>query len=106
MSDDESEEEEERNPLLDLWPDFEPVAQMPTSRLQVSARGSRVVHKKGVAVLMDSYHSSFFADLLCPPPRTGRHARPLDEAAVCSQLGCVSARGGGVLAGCVCWCRC
>lgn len=42
MSDDESEEEEERNPLADLWPEFEPVAQMPTSRLQVSARGCRV----------------------------------------------------------------
>jgi hypothetical protein len=37
---DESEEEEERNPLADLWPEFEPIAQMPTSRLQVSARDS------------------------------------------------------------------
>jgi len=34
MSDDESEEEEMRNPLADLWPDFEPLAEMPTSRLQ------------------------------------------------------------------------
>jgi len=34
MSDDESEEEELRNPLADLWPDFEPLADMPTSRLQ------------------------------------------------------------------------
>ena len=33
MSDDESGEEEERNPLIDLWPDFEPLAEMPTSRL-------------------------------------------------------------------------
>ena len=34
MSDDEKEdEEEERNPCLDLWPDFEPLIDMPSSRL-------------------------------------------------------------------------
>ena len=33
MSDDEEEEPEERNPVLDLWPDFEPLPSMPSSRL-------------------------------------------------------------------------
>lgn len=33
MADDSEEGEEERNPVLDLWPDFEPMANMPTSRL-------------------------------------------------------------------------
>ena len=31
--DDEGSEEEERNPVYDLWPDFEPLDTMPTSRL-------------------------------------------------------------------------
>jgi len=44
MSDGESEEEEERNPLADLWPEFEPIAQMPTSRLQVSAGAVECAH--------------------------------------------------------------
>jgi len=33
MSDAGSQDEEERNPVLDLWPDFEPLQQMPSSRL-------------------------------------------------------------------------
>jgi len=33
MSDDGEGEEEERNPVLDLWPDFEPLDSLPSSRL-------------------------------------------------------------------------
>ena len=34
MSDDGSEEEAYVNPLVDVWPDFEPMATMPSSRLK------------------------------------------------------------------------